>query len=621
MRKLKVLIVTAMMALIAACSGSDNTLVVDPMVAANNNLPPPPVISSLTLLTSAASVGSDGTESATITALVRDASNNVMEAIPISFSADSGSLIVTQPATTDANGTLIALLGPGGDLTNRSITITATADTITSTVSVAVDGTDVEISGPDSLPVGQSLEYLVTVNDSGGNPISGASVALTSSLGNTISTTPVLTNLEGQGTFTLSADNAGSDTLTASVLGATDTHTVAMSGDAFTFFSPAPGDPLLEIPLNSTQTLTIDWRLAPTQPVVGRQVTFTSTRGTVTPIPPTGLTDSQGRVQVSIDSANAGLSLITATNADGASTQLEVEFVATVPSTMELQASPLNLGINEQSTITATVRDSAGNFVKNQTIEFSLIDISGGRLSVGQAVTDSAGQAETFYIANTGTTAVDGVRVDAVVRGTAVADSVNLTVAQRAQFLSIGTGNEIQEINEDAQYRVVYAVQVTDALGRGVAGEAVQVSILSDFYMKGFRVFPIGASSWSTTIIATCADEDINRNGILDPGEDFNASGQLEANNIATVSPTGGGSLISDQSGFVLVDVTYPQEFAFYVRVTLQATVAEVGGTEFAESTTFTLTGAASDFNSQNTSPPGPASPFGSMNATCADTL
>jgi len=443
---------------------------------------------------------------------------------------------------------------------------------------------------------------------------------ITSALGNTLSTTPVLTDLQGQGSFTLSADNAGNDTLTASVLGATDTLTVSMSGDAFTFFSPAPGDPLLEIPLNSTQTVTVDWRLAPTQPVVGRQVTFTATRGTVTPIG-TGLTDAQGTVQVSLSSANAGSALITATNADGVSTQLEVEFVATVPSTMELQASPLNLGINEQSTITATVRDAAGNFVKNQTVEFSLIDITGGRLSVGQAVTDSAGQAETFYTASTVTSAVDGVRVDAVVRGTAVADFVNLTVAQRAQFLSIGTGNEIQEINEDAQYRVVYAIQVTDALGRGVAGEPVQVSILSDFYMKGFRVFPLGASSWSTTIIATCADEDVNRNGILGPAEDCNASGQLEANNIATVSPTGGGALISDQSGFVLIDVTYPQEFAFYVRVTLQATVAEVGGTEFAESATFTLTGAASDFNSQNTSPPGPVSPFGSINATCADTL
>ena len=389
-----------------------------------------------------------------------------------------------------------------------------------------------------------------------------------------------------------------------------------MSADAFSFSAPAP-DPLPEIPLNTNQSVTVNWQSGGL-PVNGLPVNFSTTRGTVVPNVANAVA---GNATVNIIATNAGPAVITATNTDGTTTQLIVEFVATIPATLELQASPLNTGVNEQSTVTATVRDAAGNFVKNQVIDFSLTDITGGTLSVGQAITDSAGQAQTFYTSSSVTSAVGGVQVDATVQGTAVTDTVNLTVAQRAQFLSIGTGNEIQEINNDAQYQVVYAIQVTDALGVGVAGQAVQVSILSDFYMKGFRVFPLGASGWSTTVIATCPDEDVNRNGILDAGEDFNLSGQLEANNIATVSASGGGSLVSDQNGFVLVDVTYPQEFAFYVRVTLQATVAEVGGTEFAESATFTLTGAASDFNNQNNSPPGPVSPFGSMNATCADTI
>jgi hypothetical protein len=614
MRKLKFLIITAAMALVG-CSGDSNTLISGPDAPGAG--PDAPVIATLTLLTSSASINSDGSETATITALVRDSNNNVMEEIAIAFSADSGSLIVTQPAVTDANGTLTAALSPGGDLTNRTITVTATADTLTSTVNVAVVGTEVLISGPGSLPVGQNSPYLVTVTDSAGTPISGASVTIASANGNTISGSPVTTDLAGQGSFSVSADNAGTDMLTATVLGASSVPlTVTMSADAFSFSAPAP-DPLPEIPLNTMQSVTVNWQSGGL-PVNGLPVNFSTTRGTVVP---NVINAVGGLATVNISATNAGPAVITATNTDGTTTQLIVEFVATVPATLELQASPLNVGVTEQSTVTATVRDAAGNFVKNQIIDFSLTDTTGGTLSVGQGTTDSTGQAQTFYTASTTTSAVGGVQVDATIQGTAVTDTVNLTVAQRAQFLSIGTGNEIQEINEDAQYRVVYAVQVTDALGRGVAGEAVQVSILSDFYMKGFRVFPLGASGWTTTVIATCPDEDINRNGILDPGEDFNLSGQIEANNIATVSPTGGGSLISDQSGFVLVDVTYPQEFAGYVRVTLQATVAEVGGTEFAESTTFTLTGSASDFNNQNNSPPGPVSPFGSINATCADTL
>jgi hypothetical protein len=619
MRKLKLLFVTAIIALVGGCSG-DNTLVADP--SAPDNTLPGAEIATLTLLTSAVAIDSDGSQIATITALVRDANNNVMDSIPISFSADSGSLSVTQPATSDETGKLTAALSPGGDLANRTITVTAavtsTTGTITTTITVAVTGTQVELSGVSSLPVGQSSNYFVVLTDSSGSPISGASVTVTSALGNTINVSPVTTDLTGQGSFTLSADNAGIDSLSASALGATAApFSVTMSADAFSFSAPAP-DPIPEIPLNTNQSVTVNWQSGGV-PVTGLPVNFSTTRGAVAP---TVANSVAGNATVNISATNAGLAVITATNTDGTTTQLEVEFVATVPATLEVQASPLNLGVNEQSTVTATVRDAAGNFVKNQIIDFSLTDITGGTLSVGQANTNSAGQAQTFYTASTVTSAVDGVIVAATVQtAPAVTDLVNLTVAERAQFLSIGTGNEISEINNDSQYQVVYAIQVTDALGVGVAGETVQVSVLSNFYMKGFRALlapPL--NGWTTSVIATCQDEDVNRNGILDAGEDFNSSGQLEANNIATVSATNGGTLVTDSNGFVLVNVTYPQEYAYYVQVTLRATL-QVGGTEFAESAAFTLSGAASDFSNSANSPPGPVSPFGSLNATCADTI
>jgi len=622
MRKLKLFFVTAIIALVGGCSGGDNTLIVDPTTPGTSV--PGAEIATLTLLTSDPAIVSDGSQTATITALVRDANNNVMDGVSIAFASDSGSLNVTQPAVTDANGKATAALTPGGDLTNRTITVTATTTattgTLTTTVPVAVTGTLVVVSGASSLPVGQSSNYLVVMTDSAGAPISGASVTITSALGNTVNASPVITDLTGQGSFSLSADNAGVDTLGASALGANAAPvSVTMSADAFSFSAPAPS-PVPEIPLNTNQSVTVNWQSGGT-PVDGLPVNFSSTRGT--PVP-NSINAVTGNATVNISASNAGPAVITATNTDGTTTQLEVEFVATVPATLELQAGPLNIGVTEQSTVTATVRDPAGNFVKNQIIDFSLTDITGGTLSVGQAITNSAGQAQTFYTASTVTSAVGGVRIDATVQGTAVTDSVLLTVAQRAQFLSIGTGNSISEINNDSQYQVIYAIQVTDALGVGIVGETVQVSVLSDFYIKGFREFPMGASAWSTNDTVTCADEDVNRNGILDAGEDFNSSGQLEANNIATVSASAGGSLVSDQNGFVFVDVTYPQEYAYYVQVTLQATVAEVGGTEFAEAATFLLAGAASDFNSQNNSPPGPTSPFGAGpigSATCANTL
>jgi hypothetical protein len=205
------------------------------------------------------------------------------------------------------------------------------------------------------------------------------------------------------------------------------------------------------------------------------------------------------------------------------------------------------------------------------------------------------------------------VVITGTVQGTALQDSVNLTVAEREVFIAIGTGNEIFEPNS-AQYRVEYIVQVTDAQGNGVAGVTVQLNVLSQQYFEGFRTW--NGVTWATTVTASCQDEDANRDGVLDLTlEDFNANGSLEAGNIAAaaVQGVGGGTMVTDQNGFGIVDIFYPQEFAYYLRVTLEAT-ATVAGTEFAEPTTFILTGSASDFNVENVAPPGIVSPFGSQN-------
>jgi len=211
----------------------------------------------------------------------------------------------------------------------------------------------------------------------------------------------------------------------------------------------------------------------------------------------------------------------------------------------------------------------------------------------------------------------------------AVFGTVNLTVAQRELFIALGTGNEIFEPNS-AQYRKEYAVQVTDSEGGGVADVTVQMRIQSDRYYKGFWAYDTVAAAWGRveTIIPPdpddprgCADEDVDRDGVLDPGEDFNNSGEIEAGNIATVSAqsTGNATFVTDENGFGIVDVVYPQEFATWVDVTLTAQ-ATVQGSETATTSKFRLPIAAADISSEDQSPPGNPSPFGQSD-TCADTL
>lgn len=605
------LVVLAALAL-AACGGGDSD---DAFQTPGTGTGPPPptgpTVSSVTLITSSPTIPSDDSAPAQLSAYVRDANNRFVEGVLVDFSSTSGGLTIAQP-TTDSNGVARASLSAAGDPSSRPITVTATANGVSGTITVNVAGTRISLQGPNALIIGQQGNFTVTVNDAGNRGIPGVTVNLTSQRNNTLSAASVTTDSTGRASFTMTATTGGNDTITASGAGITVTQQVAVNSDSFAFTSPAAGT---EVPLGAPgSTVTIRW-LQNNVPVVGQPVSFSTTRGSLNTS--TVNTDANGQASATVQSGNAGSAVVTATAAGGNTTQLALEFVAMNPAAIDVQPSSFTIGANETSTITAVVRDAANNLVKNQTVVFTLEDVSGGSLSVGSAVTDSQGRAQTVYTSGSSTSANNGVRITGTVQGTAISDTVELTVARRELFISIGTGNTIEEINQDTQYRVNFAVQITDASGNGVAGVPVSLSILSERYHKGLRV--AGQNAWSTQINATCVDEDTlipatSRNGVLDPGEDENGSGRIEAGNIATVTAS---ATTTDTDGFVLASVVYPQEYAFYLDVVLEARTS-VQGTEFVRASRFTLPGAASDFNSLQKAPPGPISPFGQA-GSCSD--
>jgi len=92
---------------------------------------------AITATSSVTSMPADGSVSADITALVRDATNNLLANVPVTFQASSGGIAVTQ-ATTDASGAAKATLSTAGDATLRTITVTVTAGTLQATVNVLV---------------------------------------------------------------------------------------------------------------------------------------------------------------------------------------------------------------------------------------------------------------------------------------------------------------------------------------------------------------------------------------------------------------------------------------------------------------------------------------------------
>lgn len=573
---------------------------------------------SLTLTTSVPQIPSDGSQSSTLTALVRDANNNVVTSVPVAFNSSSGALQVTQ-ATTGASGTATATLTAAGDPTNRTITINATTGTIKATTTVNVVGTKMTLSGPTSLVQGTTGSYTATLVNSAGTGVEGQTVTITSSNNNTISPTTFTTDSNGSGTFQLTAVNSGNDTVTVAGLGTQAAQSLTVSSQAFSFSAPAAN---AQIAIGTPTTVTVTWASSGA-PVVGQVVNFSTTRGTLSSA--TATTDSSGTATVTVSSTTSGPAVISASGS-GASGQVNVTFIATAPNSMDVQASPAAISLKGQSTITAIVRDANNNLVQGQTVDFTIVqDSTGGSLSAASAITNAEGEASVAYTASSTASATNGVVISASIPSTAITGQTSLTVGGQTVFLSLGTGNTITPLNL-TQYELAYSVQAIDSAGNGVSGVTVTFTVTSTGYLKGQRVW--NGTEWVTPSntaatdpdayilagIDGCLSEDLNNNGILDPGEDYNKNGKLDP---GLVVSTDVSSATTGTGGTASVNLIYPKDHAYYVAVRLTAS-ATVQGTQSSTVADFWLPGLAADFDSQNTAPPGyPASPYG-VATTCA---
>lgn len=571
-------------------------------------------VTSIILLTSSPQVGSSGSTPLTVTAIVKDNGNLVQEDIPVVFSADSGSLEVTQ-SVTDAAGIATATLTPGGDYTNRTITISATTGSVTSSTTVNVAGTAISISGENTVTIGDTTQLTMVMTDSDGDPISGKTITISSALGNTLSASTVDTDANGQVQVSVTATTAGTDSITATAQGATASHTLTISGDQFEITTPSAD---AEIDIGTVQTITARWQVSGVAQVA-QTINFTSTRGTLSAS--SAVTDANGDASVTISSTNAGPSTITAFVSSGPSTSKNISFRATVANAIDLQASPATIGPNDgseattqQSTITATVRDPTNNLVKDKIIRFSITqDNSAGSLTTATATTNSLGKASTTYVSSAATTAKDGVVIRAEVQDTpAVNDTVSLTVAQSELFVILGTGDTIFENTTSTKYLMPYIVLVTDSNGNAVEGTTVDLSVIPTFYYKGNWADTGDPLYWTRVVNATCANEDANVNGILDAGEDINSNGRLEPGAVVSVPST----VTTGSDGSAEFDLTYAQEYATWVTVNLTASTT-VSGTEATHTVPINLPVQIVDTLLAAT-PPGFISPFGTA-GVCTD--
>jgi hypothetical protein len=571
--------------------------------------------------TSVPSIGSDGRTTASITAIVKDASNRSMANQDVKFATtDTGSVLQVVNARTDASGTATATLSIS-DAANRTITVTATTGSLVKSVPVAVTGTQLSLSGPATLVAQAANEFTVSLRNSAGTAIAGAVVAIKSAASNALSAASVTTDAAGQARFTVTGTVGGSDTLTASAaaLNASATLPVTVSGTLLSFLDPAPSQ---EVPVSTLQSVTVRY-LVNGAPQAGQSVSFLATRGTVTPA--TAATDANGLATTTITASTAGISTITAV-AGSLSNQQRVEFVSRTPAKITLQASPANIGVNlsssgtSSSQLIAVVRDAADNPVKGSIVSFAaLADPSNGRIEPAVATTDSSGVASVAFFPGANSTGNNQIVIRASLPGTAISSQATLTASKQELVVRIGTGNQL-EATESTKYAMPWTALVTDSAGNPVEGALVQAQLVGVNFFKGQYFWNGTAWQPSGETISSppfqCASEDLNGNLQLDPGEDLNGNNLLDPANVAVTRVLATDSR-TDKSGFANLQIEYPREYANWATVRLRVTITAIAGTEVSSQRQITLPVLASDISAQTVAPPGWKSPFGTT-ANCA---
>jgi hypothetical protein len=567
-------------------------------------------VAAIDLNASSSGLDSGTGNTITFTATVKNAANNVLAGEAVVFSADSGSLQVLS-ATSDAAGEATARLSAGGNKSLRPIAVTAKVGSVTATRSVNVTGTTLTVTGTSSVQMGQSITLSFVAKDSSGTPVSGISASVTSTLGNALSANTAPLDYTGTGTVTYTATQSGVDSVRVTAAGVTQSFTINIaSGADFSVQSPATNT---LVPIGSPQVLTFQYIGTP---LSGHTVSFSTDRGTLSGA--ATQTAGDGTAIVTITPSNAGVANVTATlTALNKSVTLPLLFSGTTPNSVSVQAAPTALAPNaagstlNQSTIEAVVRDSANNPVANTSVTFAITTGVGGSLSAASATTAADGKARVQYIAGTTSSAANGVTI----RATAgiAQGNVNLTVNGSALFISIFRGVAMSAFNAQT-YEVPFTLAVVDANGVAKANHDLELSVWPVEYGKGQLAWDATNSLWVVSARTSCVNEDSNRNGQLNSGEDTNANSILTPG-LPISLPS--NSVRTDSAGLVSFVVRYGKQYAHWIRGALSAK-ATVEGTESSSTYTDWLPILVDDIGDQAIPPAAANSPFGTA-ALCTD--
>jgi len=552
-----------------------------------------------------------GNQTAEITAQLTNDKNQPLVAQAVEF-VTSGGVIQAADAETNDVGEAKATLSIQYDHANQPIIVTVTSGNFDGAARVVAEGSEIEITGENNVVLGNDVEITATLKAGDGTAIDNEVVSITSRAGNTLSISSAVTDPQGAVTV-IAGSNNGEDTITFSALNdaigvatVTGEHQYTVADDQLKFADGAA----TELTVNNAHSFEVTWSNNGT-PIAGSDLIFSITAGQIIGAS-TVTTDASGKASVNVLSSIAGEVTLYVSAADGSVNNKHVfKFYGDQPADLLMSSTSTRVNTTQNATIVALVQDANGNPVKDADIVFSSSNLKGGQLSSTTGVTDVDGEAQITFTAGNSATEVDEIAIVAEVAGTAINQTINLTVAEPVLNVNIGSSNQHREVPSGTQYRISYVVQVADGSGQPLADALVQLSVAPVSYMKGTLVgvdskyrtlleataqnegdtWARATYDFHSSYIEECASEDANGNRILDAGEDNNSNGNLDPQDPALITAIvpesgsvedyatieGNGTLRTDATGSGYFDLVYPVSNSGWAVVKITARAQELG--------------------------------------------
>ena len=373
-------------------------------------------VSSVTIASgSGQSTDTNTAFAAPVCATVKDAGNNLMSGITVSFAGPaSGASFATATAVTNASGlacaTLTANATSGGPYTatasvnsvSANFQLTNTAPTVGAVTYTSGSGQSTTITTAFAAPLS------VTVTDTKNNPMSGVTVSFAGpASGAGIATATAVTNASGVATATVTANSTagGPYTVTATAGGfSANFQLTNLNRVPASVTVNAGGSQSTAVNTPFSVPLSVTVKDASNNPVSGVTVTFAGPASGAGIVTATAVTDASGvaTATVTANTTSGGPYTATAT-AGSASANFALTNTPGAAASMTVnsgggQTTPINTAF--AAPVSVTVKDSFNNLVSNANVTFTGPASGAGIAAPGSATTNASGVATATLTAN-----------------------------------------------------------------------------------------------------------------------------------------------------------------------------------------------------------------------------